>query len=136
MSAIVDRITIHCAPEKVYDLLVSFFQSPENYRTWHPDHITCYWKKGKDFSPGSVLIAEEYIHGARHRLGFRITNNIPGRLLEYKMLFPFSVICRGGFFKLMESESSTELVAGLDFRGGFLLKGLLRNRVNALKRHM
>ena len=72
MMELIDKITIKSKPDKIWDTLVFFFQNPENYRLWHKDHISCYWKKGKEFSPGSVLISKEYIHGSKHRLGFRI----------------------------------------------------------------
>lgn len=62
MSAIIDKTVIDCAPEKVFDTLVFFFRDTENYKLWHKDHIACYWKKGKDFSPDSVLKTEKYIH--------------------------------------------------------------------------
>ena len=133
---IIERITINCTPDKVYDTLLFFFRNSENYKLWHNDHISCYWKKGKDFSPGSILIAEEYLHGTPHRLGFRIINCNPNSILEYKMLFPFSIICSGGLFKIISKGKETELIAQLSFRFGFLLKVLFKKAIESLCNHM
>ena len=54
MIEIIDKITINCKPNKVFDTLAFYFQSTENYKLWHKDYILCYWKKGKDFLPGSI----------------------------------------------------------------------------------
>jgi len=136
MSAIIDKIEIDCTPEKVFDTLVFFFRATENYKLWHKDHIACYWKKGKEFSPGSVLMAEEYIHGKLHKLGFKIINFKKYDILEYKMLFPFSIICSGGQFRLALKNDKTEFTAQLNFRLGSLLKALFKKEMEALKNHM
>jgi len=136
MTELVDKLTINSTSDRIWDVLVFFFQSNENYKLWHKDHISCYWKRGKDFLPGSILIAEEYIHGAKHKLGFKIINNIKDHILEYKMIFPFSIICSGGQFKLIAKGSETVFMAQLNFRFGFLLKALFKNRIEALRIHM
>ena len=136
MMELTDRITIDCTPNKVYNTLVFFFQSTENYKLWHKDHISCYWKKGKDFSPGSILIAEEYLHGTVHKLGFKIINNEQNSCLDYKVLFPFSLLCSGGSFKMIPTGKETELVAQLNFRYGFLLKILFKRIIASLRIHM
>lgn len=120
----------------ICDVLISFFQSTENYKLWHKDHISCYWKKGKDFEPGSIFIAEEYIHGTRHKLGFKIINYKRGDILEYKMIFPFSIISSGGQFRLSAAGNQTEFIAKLNFRLGFLLKVIFPNKIKALSTHM
>ena len=113
-----------------------FFQNTENYKLWHKDHISCYWKKGKEFSPGSVLIAEELIHGRKHKLGFKLKSLKKNNFVEYKLLFPFSIICSGGYFKLVSKDNKTEFIAQLRFRFGLLLKFLFKNRIEELKDHM
>lgn len=127
---------IDCLPDKIFDTLVFFFQDRENYKLWHKNHISCHWKKGKDFSPGSVLIAEENLHGTLHKLGFTITSCRQNSMLEYRMLFPFSLICRGGSFEMIPKDDGTELVACLSFRGGVLLKRLFRKNIESLRTHM
>ena len=136
MIELVDRITIDCNPNKVYNTLVFFFQNSENYKLWHKDHISCYWKKGQDFSPGSVLIAQEYLHGTAHKLGFKIINNKPGISLDYKVLFPFSIICSEGSFQMIPKGTSTEFVAKLNFKFGFILQKFFKKHIDSLKLHV
>jgi len=133
---LLDKIIIKSTPDKIWDTMVFFFQNTENYKLWHQDHISCYWKEGKEFSPGSVLIAEELIHGAKHKLGFKIQNLKKNNLVEYKLLFPFSIICSGGYFKLVLKDNETEFIAQLRFRFGFLLKFLFKKQAEGLKDHM
>lgn len=133
---LVDKITIKSTPDKIWDTLVFFFQNTENYKLWHKGHISCYWKKGKEFSPGSVLIAKEFIHGAKHKLRFKIQRFKKDNLLEYKMLFPFSIICSGGYFILVSKGNETEFIAQLRFRLGLLLKLLFKKQLAGLKDHM
>ena len=136
MIKIVDKIVINCTPDKVNDTLVFFFQSSENYKLWHKDHISCFWKKGKDFSPGSILIAEEYLHGTRHKLGFKMLSLKKDHILEYKMLFPFSIICSGGLFKMISLGNETLLIAQLSFKFGFLLKVFFKKQIESFRIHM
>ena len=133
---LVDTVTIDCTPDKVYSTLVFFFQNSENYKLWHKDHISCYWKKGKDFSPESVLIAKEYLHETAFKLGFKILNNKPGIYFDYKILFPSSIICSGGSFRMTPIGTKTELVAQLNFRFDFMLNMLFKRIINSLRIHM
>ena len=133
---IADKISINSSPDRVYNALIFFFQNSESYKLWHPDHISCYWKKGEDFSSGSVLIAKEYLHGKPHKLGFIITNYKQDCLFEYKTLFPFSIICPGGDFEIVPKGKETEFVAKLNFRGGKLLKMMFKNNIEQLEKHM
>jgi len=136
MLEIVDKITIKSTPDKVYNTLVFFFQSTEHYKLWHKDHISCRWKKGKDFSTGSILIAKEYIHGTIYKLGFSIIRCEQNSGFKYKMLFPFSIICSGGSFKMVSKGTDTEMLAQLNFRFGFLLKVFFKNTIESLQNHM
>ncbi len=136
MTEIVDKITICSTPDKIWDRLVFFFQGTENYKSWHKDHVSCYWKKGKDFLPGSILVAEENIHGAKHKLGFKIIDSKRDSFLNYRMLFPFSILCYGGCFKMIPMIYGTEFIAQLDFRAGGLLKVVFKKKMDALRIHM
>lgn len=131
-----DKITIDCSPNKVYSTLVFFFQNAENYKLWHKDHISCNWKTGKDFSSGSVLIAQEYLHGTVHTLGFKIINCNPDISLNYKVLFPFSLICSGGSFQMIPKGRETEFVAKLNFRFGTILRTLFKSQYESLSFHL
>ena len=137
MIDLIDKIKINSTPDKIWDTLIFFFKSTDNYKLWHKDHISCYWKKGQDFSPGSILIAEELIHGKKHKLAFKIVSiNRESLLMEYKMLFPFSIISSGGYFKLISYDKETEFIAQLGFRLGFLLEKVFKRQVESLKEHL
>ena len=136
MTQLVDRITIECTPDKVYNTLIFFFQSSENYKLWHKDHISCHWIKGSNFSPGSVLIAKEYLHGIALKLGFAILSNESGNYFDYKVLFPSSILCSGGSFRMIKTGGKTELVAQLNFRFGLILNFLFKRILDSLKIHM
>ena len=136
MRELVDIITIDCTPDKVYNILVFFFQNSENYKLWHKDHISCRWKKGNNFSPGSILIAEEYLHGIPLRLGFKIVNSDSYTGFDYKVLFPSSLLCSGGSFRMIPRGTKTELVARLNFRFDYVLNILFKKMIDSLRIHM
>ena len=90
-----DSIEIKTTPEKVFDFFFHLVDD-ETYRAWHPDdHVALRWIKGHPWEEGSVVYAEEYIHGKLHKLKSVITKLIPNRLIEYtptsrflRMYFP------------------------------------------------
>ena len=90
-----DSIEIKTSPEKVFDFFFHLVDD-ESYRAWHPDdHVAFHWIKGHTWEEGSVVYAEEYIHGKLHKLKSVITKLIPNRLIEYtptsrflRMYFP------------------------------------------------
>jgi len=94
------------------------------------------WKKGKGFEPGSVLYAEEYLGEKIEKLTFKLIKNIPDSLIEYKVLFPESIICSGGSFLIEPHGKGSRFTATLIFRFGFILSKLFSKRVSALKKHM
>jgi len=93
MLELTDRILIHAPAKAVLAALVHVFSSTENYRAWNHDHISCEWKKGKDFKAGSVMHAGEYLHGKIHKMTFTIT----------KSSFPDGFEYKGGFYENTDS---------------------------------
>jgi hypothetical protein len=72
-----DSIEIKTTPEKVFDFFFHLVDD-ESYRAWHPDdHVAFRWIKGPPWEEGSVVYAEEYIHGKLHKLKFVITKLFP-----------------------------------------------------------
>lgn len=59
-----------------------------------------YWIKGQPLEEGSVFCAEEYLQGNLHKLKFRISNIEPDRIIEYRSLFPLSIIATGNVFNI------------------------------------
>jgi hypothetical protein len=92
MITLKDSIAIEATPEAVFGWLVQRFQDKESYQVWHPDHVDIRWIKGEPLQEGSIVYAEERLHGVLHKLKFRITKVVPNRLIEYRILFPMSLL--------------------------------------------
>jgi uncharacterized protein YndB with AHSA1/START domain len=98
MITLQDSIEVKASPEKVFQWLTQRMKDKESYKAWHPDHVDIRWIKGEALQEGSILYAEEYLHGDLHKLKFRITKIVPNRLIEYRSLFPLSIIAPGNKF--------------------------------------
>jgi hypothetical protein len=82
-----DSIEIKTTPEKISEFLTGLVDD-ESYRAWHPDdHVALRWIKGGPWKEGSVVYAEEYIHGKLHKLKFVITKVVPLRIYFPKNTF-------------------------------------------------
>lgn len=127
-----DSIEMRTTPEEIFEWITHF---EENYRAWHPDHVTCRWIKGGPAQEGSVLYIEEYVHGELHKMTFRMTKIEPTRI-EYDVSFPLSVVCPRGSFHIHPKGKSCVFTATLTFRFGALLRILFEKRVDALRMHM
>ena len=133
---LVDCITVQRNPSRVLDTLRFFLQDSAHYRLWHPDHLNCLWIKGSPFKVGSLLQVEETLHGRRHRLVFKLHRVEEGRRVHFHMLFPASLICRGGEFAAEPVGQATRFTARLAFRFGSLLLRLFPQRIKAIRQHM
>jgi len=133
MTTLKDSVVINRPAEVVFEWFAHF---AENYRAWHKDHVTARWIEGKNFEKGSVLYAEEYLGGKLEKLSFEITNCVPNELIEYKVLFPESMICSGGSFSIKPSNGGSVFTATLSFRFGGVLSKLAEKRVEAIRLHM
>jgi len=136
MATLRDSIEIEAASEKTFNGLIKVFSSEQHFRRWHKDHVTCRWCRGKPFGIGSVLYVEEYLHGQLHRMRFLGTGLEPNRKIEYKLLFPTSIVCPDGSFVMEPKGGSCIFTATLSFRLGWLFSTFARRRVEAIKKHM
>ncbi len=84
---------------------------------------------------GSILCCEEYLHGELHTMKFRLTQVEPTRI-EYKVLFPMSLICSNGSFLIESRGDSCIFTATLSFRLGAVLSIFFKERVTSLRIHM
>jgi hypothetical protein len=107
MITLKDSIEVKATPEKVYAWLIARFKDKESYQAWHPDHVDIRWIKGDPFQEGSIIYAEEYLHGDLHKLKFRITKIVPNSLVEYRALFPLSIIAPGNTFLIEPSGENS-----------------------------
>jgi len=133
MITLKDSIEIKTAPEKIFEWFIHF---EENYHAWHPDHVDCRWLKGKPFEEDSILYVEEYLHGKLHRMKFLGTKVVPNRKIDFKLLFPMSIVCPRGSFIIEPKGKSCIFTATLSFRFAMLFSKLARDRVEAIKNHM
>jgi uncharacterized protein YndB with AHSA1/START domain len=136
-----DSIEIKTSPEKVFDFFFHLVDD-ESYRAWHPDdHVTFRWIKGHPWEEGSVVYAEEYIHGKLHKLKFVITKLIPNRLIEYA---PTSWFLRMYFpknrFTVEPKEGGCILTAQATIRVGWLIRTFAKKRLerglSSVRKHM
>jgi len=98
MIKLEDSIEVKAPPEKVFQWLTQRMKDKESYQAWHPDHVDIRWIKGEPLQEGSIVYAKEYLHDDLHKLKFRITKIVPNRLIEYRCLFPLSIITSGNKF--------------------------------------
>ncbi|MCM1986159.1 hypothetical protein [Methanococcoides seepicolus] len=89
MLTLKDSVTINRPPEVIFEWFDHF---SENYTYWHKDHVIAKWIRGKNFEKGAILYAEEYLNGKLEKISFEITKIKKGELIEYKTLFPHSII--------------------------------------------
>ena len=133
MITLKDTMEIKTTPDRIFDWLKN---QDKHYLEWHPDHVKCRWVKGKPVEEGSIFYVEEYLHGKLHKLKFLITKIEPNRKIEFKLLFPMSIICPTGSFIIESREKRCIFTATLSFRFGWLFSKLAKNRVEAIKKHI
>lgn len=131
-----DSIEIKTTPGRIFNGLIKVFSSQEYFKKWHKDHVKCYWVKGRPFEEGSILYVEEYYHGELHKMKFRSTLLEPNRKIEYKLLFPMSIICPKGSFTFEPKGKSCIFTATLNFRFGWLFSKFAKSNVEAMRKHM
>jgi len=136
MFEIKDLVLINCNKQQVYNKLLYYFKSTNNYKEWHKDHISCKWIKGSDFSIGSILSAKEILHNTIHQLSFKIIKANIEDGIEYKVLFPFTILKCYGYFNFKEKGNKTIFIAGLRFGINPVFRKLFTNQINSLLKHI
>lgn len=136
-----DTIEIETTDEKVFNFLTSIVDD-DGYRAWHEkDHVSFRWLKGNPWAEGSVLYAEEYIHGKLHKLKFKIIKIIPNKRIEYTPTSPFlrrffpknEFIIEGKGDYCLFTASGTYRVGKL---GKILFKRAIENSLSSVRKHM
>jgi hypothetical protein len=136
-----DSIGVGASAEEVFEWLARCMNDAGLYRAWHPEHVDVRWIKGEPLREGSVLYAEEYLHGDLHKLKFHITRVIPNRLIEYRSLFPLSLLSPGNKFAI---EPTGENICVFTASGSLRLPRWLfrkmhkkhKDKIEATERHM
>lgn len=113
---------------------------PQEYVSWHPDHVACHVVKGSLLQPGCEIKCQEFLHGQLHTLRLRLTRVDPGKRIEY-MIPGFG----RGAFEVISEEDKVEFVAELGLGSTLpivgplidaVLRTLLRPRLEAMRQHM
>ena len=136
-----DSIEIKTTAEKLFNFLINIVDD-ESYRAWHKeDHISFRWLKGQPWEEGSVMCAEEYIHGKLHKLKFTVTKIIPNRRIEYSPVSRFLRIYfpKNEFIIEKGGESSIFIASGtyrLAWIARTFFKKAVQNGLSSVKRHM
>ena len=128
-----ESIKIDAPAEKLYKW---FKDLPDNYTSWHSNHITARWIRGNNFKPGSVLYMEEYMGNHIEKLKFKTAQAIPHKLIRFKAMFPENLILSEGSFQFQEQNASTIFTATLSFRFEALLALLFKKKVKLIRQHM
>jgi hypothetical protein len=121
-------IGIRTTPEEIWNF---FLNLETNYTTWHPqDHVIFRWLKGKPWEEGSVIYAEEILHGKVHKLKYVVTKVVPGREITFS---PVSRLLRTYFPKNMliieqKGDICTFTATG-HIRVGWLVRKLARKKL-------
>lgn len=78
-----DSIEIKAQPADVFRFLTGIVDD-DAYMAWHEeDHAGFRWLKGPPWTVGSVMQAEEYLHGRLHKFKFTVTEIVPDKSIEY-----------------------------------------------------
>jgi hypothetical protein len=136
-----DSIEIKTTPAKLFNFLTNLVDD-ESYRAWHPeDHLSLRWIGGQPWEEGSVVCAEEYIHGKLHKLKFLVTKVVPNAEIEY---VPTSWLLRRYFpkntFSIEPKEETCVFTAKGTYRAGWLAKTFAKKKLaralSSVKKHM
>lgn len=137
MISLKDDIEIQTTPECIFTWLE---RMPQDYRSWHPDHVSCRVIKGSMLEVGSEIECQEILHGKLHSMRFRLTNLVPDRRIE------FDVFGLGrGAFEVQQIGEYSRFVAELDIGTDipvigplfdWILSGFFQRRIEAMKQHM
>lgn len=107
MIEVKESIIINTSPKKIYNFLTSLHKFGV-YKQWHQkDHISYKLLKGNGNDVGSVIFADEYIGKRILRLKFKLVKANSPFYLEYKLVFPTSLLFKGnGTFEMKPINSS------------------------------
>lgn len=119
-------------PDKVFKWLKNL---DKHYKEWHPDHVKWINETG-GLDEGDIVYYEEYLHGELHKIRSKITKVEKNKRIEFKNLFPISIICPKGSFIIKPRGDNCIFTSTLSFRFGYIFLKLAKSRVEALKKHI
>ena len=137
MISLRDSIEIHTTSGQLFAWLG---RMPQEYESWHPDHIACRVLHGSMLEAGSEIECEEYLHGKLHSMRFRMTKVVPDKRIEFEV--------RGmgrGAFEAQANGDIVKFVAELDIGSDapiigrlfdFIFTWFFSQRIESMKQHM
>ena len=137
MISLKDSIEINTTPRLLFAWLE---EMPQEYASWHPDHVSCRVLHGSLLEVGSEIECEEFLHGKLHSMRFRTTKVVPERRVE----FVIEGMGRGAF----EAQADGDMVnffAELDIGSDapligrffdFIFPWLFSQRIEDMRQHM
>jgi hypothetical protein len=132
MITLKDSIEITTTPDNIFKWLKNL---DKHYKEWHPDHVKWINETG-GLDEGDIVYYEEYLHGELHKIRSKIMKVEKNKRIEFRNLFPISIICPKGSFIVEPGEETCIFTATLSFRFGNLFSKLAKSRVEALKKHI
>ena len=132
MITLKDSIEITTTPDNIFKWLKNL---DKHYKEWHPDHVKWINETG-GLDEGDIVYYEEYLHGELHKIRSKIMKVEKNKRIEFRNLFPISIICPKGSFIVDPGEETCIFTATLSFRFGNLFSKLAKSRVEALKKHI
>jgi len=137
MISLKDSIEIHTTPRRLFTWLE---RMPQEYQSWHQDHVACQVICGSMLEVGSEIECQEYLHGKLHTMRFRMTKVVPDKRIE------FVVIGIGrGAFDVQIIGDAVRFIAELDIGsdapiiGRFfdlIFSSLFQQRIEVMRKHM
>lgn len=136
-----NSIEINTTPEKIFGFFLQVIDDA-SYQAWHPDdHVAFRLIRGEFCKQGSIVYAEEYVHGKLHKLKFLVEEVVPNRKIEF---VPVSRLLRIYFprntFLIDTRDGSCVFTASCVLRIGRLVKLLAGNRLEqgllSIRKHM
>ena len=136
MITLKDSIEINAKSEEVFEGLIKVFSHQKYFQKWHKDHVKCSWIKGKNFEVGSIINLEQYMRGKLQKMKLQSTKIELNKKIEYKPLFPASIISPKGSFTVEPKNSSSIFTAETSFRFGWLFQKFAQSRIKAFTNHI
>ena len=137
MISLRDRVEIDTTPEQLFAWLG---RMPEEYKSWHPDHVACRVLHGSLLEVGSEFEFEEYLHGKLHTMRFRVTKVV----LDNRVEFDIKGMGRGAFDAELSGDAVIFL-AEVDIGSDapvigplfdFVFSRFFNQRIDLMRQHM
>jgi hypothetical protein len=121
MISLRNHIEIQTTPRHLFAWLE---RMPQEYLSWHPDHVSCRVIQGSILEVSSEIECREYLHGKLHTVRFRMTKIIPDRRIEFNV----KGMGRGAFEAQIVGEN-VRFIAELDIGSEIPILGFLFDRL-------